>query len=143
MKGTPMRRRVLSLGVATLAVVTLAGCSVSITANPDSSDDVATAEASVSATPDASDAAFIDQQTYDFCVLEAKGALELIGVLGDAADQAITDGIAASISSQQMDAAQGETCKKAWLATLAENGITYHDPDGGGAASPAASSSAG
>lgn len=139
-----MRRTVLAPAIAALAALALAGCSISVTANEESGDAVASAEASAEATPDASDEAFIDQQTYDFCVLEAKGALELIGVLGDAADQAITDGIAASISSQQMDAAQAETCKQAWIATLTENGITYNDPAGtSGGASPAASASAG
>lgn len=131
-----------SLGLL-VAGFALSACSVSITANEESGlEEETAASASAVPTPDASEQAAIDEEIYGFCVLEAKGSVELFSILGDAASDAITDGIAQSIEQQGMNEVQAASCTKAWIETMAENGITYVDPGTGaasGAASPAAS----
>jgi uncharacterized protein (DUF305 family) len=142
MKGNTMARsavRSVAIVLTVVAAIALSACSVSITSN-DTASAEASAEASAAATPDASEAAVIDQEIYNFCVNDAQGSMDFLSVLGDQATQAIDDGIAQSIEQQQMTPAQAESCTKAWVDTLAENGITYV-PGGAGsaAASPAAS----
>lgn len=151
MKGYLMARTALRTAIAmSICTLALGACSVTVTSN-DSVDAQATAspEASAQASPDASEAAAIDADIYNFCRLEAEGSLDFILILGDQANDGITDGIAESISQQELTGLQAESCKKAWIETLAASSITYVDPESGEsastapAASPAASPAAG
>ena len=82
----------------------------------------------------------IDEEFYNFCKTEAQNNVDFIADLGDMASDMITDGISQSISQQQLEGVQAESCKQAWIDVMAEAGVVYVDPEGGtGAASSAAS----
>jgi hypothetical protein len=145
MKGNPMARSALRTAVAlSICTLALSACSVSVTSNDNPEVEAsASVEASAEASPNASEAAAIDADIYNFCRLEAEGSLDFILILGDQASDGISDGISQSISQQELTGIQAESCKAAWIETLAANGIEYVDPDGGAPASaaPAASPS--
>jgi hypothetical protein len=126
-----MRRTAFALLLATGALA-LSACSISISANNDT-DGVESGGAVVSAepTPNASEQAGIDQDFYDFCTTEAKNNVDFIVDLGDLAGPMITDGIAQSISQQQLSGVQAASCKQAWIDVMAAAGIVYDDPDAG------------
>jgi hypothetical protein len=139
-----MARSVLRTAVAlSICTLALSACSVSVTSN-ETPEGEASASVEASASPNASEAAAIDADIYNFCRLEAEGSLDFILILGDQASDGIADGISQSISQQELTGIQAESCKAAWIETLAANGIEYVDPEGAAPASsaPAASPSA-
>ena len=106
----------LGLGVAALS---LAACTVSITAN-----DTAAPSDAGEPSIDASQSAAIADTLSNFCALEAKGALDFIAIAG--AD-GVKDGIDQSIKNQKLTGPQADACVKAWVDTLKSYGYTY-DP---------------
>ncbi len=115
-------RRMLLVPVIFAGALSLAACSVSISGNEP------VVEASTAASTSASDAAVMNSDFIEFCNLEAKGSLDLIGTLGnDSGASLVADGIAQSIAQQNMTGADADACAQAWIDTLAKNGLTY-DP---------------
>jgi hypothetical protein len=113
-------RRMLLVPVIVAGAFSLGACSVSISANETIS------EPSAEASPNASDSAVINSDFIEFCSLEAKGSLDLIGTLGnDSGASLVADGIEQSIAQQNMTGADAEACAKSWIDTLAKNGLTY------------------
>ncbi len=131
-----MRRTALALLLASVAIA-LSACSVSISANADSGGgESGGAVATEEAAPNASEQAGIDQEFYDFCATEATNNVDFITELGDLSGPMITDGIAQSISQQELTGAQADSCRQAWIDVMAAAGIVYVDP-AGGSSSPA------
>mgnify|MGYP003345680920 CR=1 FL=1 len=117
-----MRRVEFRVAAAAAAglILLLSGCSVTITANEAPAESAAV-EGSAAATPDASQAAAIDEEYYNFCKLEAENNIELVAEMGDMANEMIADGISESIAGQALEGAQADSCRQAWIETMAAN----------------------
>ncbi len=131
---------VLALALALPTALIMSACTVSITADePAPGEEIVVDEngdevfATDEATPDASEQAEIDQEFYDFCVIEAQNNVDFVGTMGDLASLMIADGMQQSIDQQGMNETQAESCRQAWIDVMAEAGIDFVDPNGAAA----------